>query len=76
MQKSWLRSLKGSMEKRPKKLGNRNQKKKRRNSLENYQGSLQPNQYMDGEEKGIRRRGRKDRKKIGIDGKVPQNKEP
>jgi len=26
---------------------------------------------MDGEEKGIKRRKRKDRKKIGIDGKVP-----
>jgi len=26
---------------------------------------------MDGEEKGIKRRERKDRKKIGIDGKVP-----
>jgi len=26
---------------------------------------------MDGEEKGIKRRKRKDRKKIGIDGKAP-----
>ena len=76
MQKSWLRSLKGSMEKRPKKLDNRNWKKKRRNSVKNYQGSLQPNQYIDGEEKGIRKRGRRDGKKIGTDGKVPWDEEP
>ena len=62
------------MEKRPKKLGNRNWKKKRRNSVENYQGSLQPNQYMDGEKKGMRRKGKRDEKKIGTDGKVPQDK--
>ena len=31
---------------------------------------------MDGEEKDIRRRGRRDRKEIGTDGKVPQDKEP
>ena len=29
---------------------------------------------MDGEEKDIRRRGRRDRKKIGIDKKIPWNK--
>ena len=64
------------MEKRPKKLGNRNWKKKRRNSVKNYQESLQPNQYMDREEKDIKRRGRRDGKKIGIDERVPQDKEP
>ena len=62
------------MEKRPKKLDNRNWKKKRRNSVKNYQESLQPNQYMNREEKGMRRRGRRDRKKIGIDRKIPWNK--
>ena len=64
------------MEKRPKKLDNRNWKKKRRNSVKNYQESLQPNQYIDGEEKDMKRRGRRDGKKIGTDERVPQDKEP
>ena len=76
MQKNWSKSLRESMEKRPKKLDNRNWKKKRRNSVENYQGSLQPNQYMDEKEKGMRERGRRDRKKIEINGKVPQDEKP
>jgi len=29
---------------------------------------------MDGEKKGMRRKGRRDEKKIGTDGKVPQDK--
>ena len=64
------------MEKRPKKLDNRNWKKKRRNSVKNYQESLQPNQYIDGEEKDMKRRGRRDGKKIGTDERVSQDKEP
>ena len=74
MQKSWLRSLKGNMEKRLKKLSDRNWK--RRNLVENYQGSLQPNQYIDGEEKDIRRKERRDGKKIGTDRKVSWDKKP
>ena len=62
------------MEKRLKKLSDRNWK--RRNLVENYQGSLQPNQYIDGEEKDIRRKERRDGKKIGTDERVPQDKEP
>jgi len=31
---------------------------------------------MDGKEKGMKRKERKDGKKIGIDGKVPQDKKP
>ena len=64
------------MEKRLKKLDDRNWKKKRRSLVKNYQGSLWSNQYTDRKEKGMKRRERRDGKKIGIDGKVPQDKEP
>ena len=39
-----------------------------------YLGNLQQNYYMDGRRKSTRRRGRKDRRKIGINGKIPRNK--
>ena len=62
------------MEKKLKKLDNRNWKK-RRSLVENYQRSLWPNQYIDGEEKGPKRREKKDGKKIRIDRKVSWDKE-
>ena len=76
MQKNQLKSLKESMGKKLKTSGNRNQKKKKRSLVKNYQGNLWPNQYMDGEEKGTKGKERGDRKKIGIGGKVPWDKKP
>ena len=63
------------MEKKLKKLDNRNWKK-RKSLVENYQRSLWSNQYTNRKEKGTKRREKKDRKKIEIDRKVPWNKEP
>ena len=76
MQKNWSKSLKESMEKRLKTSGNRNQKKKKRSLVENYQGNLQPNQYMDRKEKDTKGKERGDGKKIGIGRKVSWDKKP
>jgi len=54
------------MGKKPKKSGDRKRKRKKKNSVRNYQESLQLNWYMDGKKK---------KKKIGNDGKIPWNKE-
>jgi len=63
------------MEKRPKNLGNRNRKKKRRNFVKNYLENLWPNYFMDRNKKGMRRKGKKDGKETGVNGKIPQNEE-
>ena len=61
--------MKGSTEKRQKNLDDRSRKKKKRNFAGNYQGNLQPNYYMDREEKDMKRKERRDGMRIGIDGK-------
>jgi len=40
----------------------------------NYLGSSQQNYYTDGGRKNMKGRERKDRMKIGVDGKIPQDK--
>jgi len=62
------------MGKRLKNSGNRNRKKKRRNLARKYLGNLQPNYFMDGDKKGMRRKGKKNRRKIGVNRKIPWNK--
>jgi len=59
------------MGKRLKNLGGKSRKKKRRNSIRNYLGNLWPNYSMDGDKKGIRRKEKRDRIKIGANGKIP-----
>jgi len=59
------------MGKRLKNSGNRNRKKKRRNLVGNYLGNLQSNYSIDGDKKDMRRKGKKDKRKIGVDGKIP-----
>ena len=61
--------MRGSTGKRQKNSGDRSWKKKRRNFAGNYQGNLQPNYYMDGGEKDMKRKERGDGTRIGIDGK-------
>ena len=68
-------SLRGSMRKRLKNSGDRNRKKKRRNLARKYLGNLQPNYFMDGDKKGMRRKGKKNRRKIGVNRKIPWDKE-
>jgi len=63
------------MGKRLKNSGDRNRKKKRRNLVGNYLGNLQPNYSMDGDKKDMKRKGKKDRRKIGVDGKIPWDEE-
>jgi len=62
------------MGKRPKKLGNRKRKKKKRNSVRNYQESLQLDWYINRGKRDMKRRERRDGKKIGNNGKIPQDK--
>jgi len=63
------------MGKRQKNLGDRSWKKKRRNSVENYQENLWLNYYIDRGEKDMKRKERRDGTKIGIDGKIPRDEE-
>jgi len=63
------------MRKRLKNSGDRNRKKKRRNLARKYLGNLQPNYFMDGDKKGMRRKGKKNRRKIGVNRKIPWDKE-
>jgi len=63
------------MGKRQKNLGDRSWKKKRRNLVENYQENLWLNYYMDGGEKDMKEKERRDGTRIGIDGKIPWDKE-
>ena len=74
--KELVEELEREYAKRAKEIRQQELEEKKKNSVENYQGSLQPNQYIDREGKDIKRKGRRDRKKIGIDGKVSQNKKP
>jgi len=63
------------MGKRQKNLGDRSWKKKRRNLARNYQGNLQLNYYTVGGGKDMKKKERRGGKRIGIDGKIPQDKE-
>jgi len=67
--------LRGSTGKRQKNLGDRSWKKKRRNLAGNYQGNLQLNYYMIGEEKDMRKKERRGGMRIRIDGKIPRDEE-
>jgi len=63
------------MEKRLKNLGDRNKKKKKRNLARNYLGNLQPNYSIDGNEKDMKRKEKKDGRKIGVNGKISWDNE-
>ena len=67
--------MRGSIGKRPKNSGDKSRRKKRRNLVGNYLGSLQQNYYMDGERKDIREKEKRDRMKIGVDRKILQDEE-
>ena len=67
--------MRGSTGKRQKNLGDRSWKKKRRNLVENYQENLRLNYYMDGGERNMKGKEKRDGTKIGIDGKIPQDEE-
>jgi len=67
--------LRGSTGKRQKNLGDRSWKKKRRNLVENYQGNLRLNYYMDGEEEDMKEKERRDGTRTGTDGKIPWDEE-
>jgi len=67
--------LRGSTGKRQKNLGDRSWKKKRRNLVENYQENLRLNYYMDGGERNMKGKEKRDGMKIGINGKIPQDEE-
>ena len=75
MQKSWQKSLRGSMGKRQKNLGDRSQKKKRRNLVGNYQGNLWLNYYIAGGEEDMKGKERGGGMKTRSIGKIPQDKE-
>jgi len=62
------------MGKRKKNLGDKSWKKKRRNLVRNYQGSLWLNYYMVGEEKNMKGKERGDGMRTGTNGKIPQDK--
>ena len=76
MQRNWSKSLRECIEKRPKKLDNKSQKKKKRSLVVNYQGRSQPSQYTDREGRSIKEKGKRDGKKIERNRKTPWNKEP
>jgi len=59
------------MRKRPKNSGDRSRRKKRRNLAGNYLGSLWQNYYTNGGKKDIKEKERRDRMKIGVNGKIP-----
>jgi len=67
--------LRGSTGKRQKNLGDRSWKKKRRNLVENYQENLRLNYYIDRGERNMKGKEKRDGTKIGIDGKIPRDKE-
>jgi len=64
------------MGKRQKNSSNKSRKKKKKNLARNYLGNLWQNYYMNGEGKGTKGRERRDRTKIGVDGRIPQDEEP
>jgi len=63
------------MRKRLKNSGNKNKKKKRRNLVRNYLGNLWPKYFTNGDKKDMRRKEKRNGRKIGVDRKIPQNKE-
>ena len=65
-----MKSLRGSIEKRLKKYGNRKKKRTKRYFQENYWGGLWLKYYRDGQIKNTRGRGRKDGKRTGDNGKI------
>jgi len=67
--------LRESIGKRQKNLGDRSWKKKRRNLVENYQENLWLNYYIDGGEKDMKGKERRDGTRIGINGKIPWDEE-
>jgi len=52
----------------------RSRKKKRRSLVMDYLGNSQQNYYMDKGEKNMKKREKKDGMKIGVDGKISQDK--
>ena len=65
-----MKSLRGSIEKRLKKYGNRKKKRTKRYFQENYWGGLWLKYYRDGQIKNTRGRERKDGKRTGDNGKI------
>jgi len=63
------------MGKRQKNSDDRSRKKKKKNLVRNYLGNLWKNYYMNREGKGTKGRERRDGMKIGVDGRIPQDKE-
>jgi len=63
------------MRKRLKNSGNKNKKKKRRNLVRNYLGNLWPKYFTNGDKKDMRRKEKRNGRKIGVDRKISQNKE-
>ena len=59
------------MGKKLKNSGNRSRKKKKRNLVGNYLGNSQPNYFIDGDRKGIRKKKRRGRMKTRVNGKIP-----
>jgi len=59
------------MGKRQKNLGDRSWKKKRRNLAKNYLGSIQQSYYTDRAKRDTKGRKKRNRTKIGVDGKIP-----
>ena len=49
--------------------------KKKKNSIEGYQGDTQQNSSMDGETESMRGKGRGDGTRIGPDGNIPRDEE-
>ena len=68
--------MRGSTGKRQKNSGDRSRKKKKKNLVRNYLGNLRQNYYMDREGKGTKGRERRDRTKIGVDRRIPQDEKP
>ena len=71
MQRNWLKSLRGSIEKRLKKYGNRKKKRTKRYFQENYWGGLWLKYYRDGQIKNTRGRERENGKKIENNRNIP-----
>jgi len=67
--------LKRSIGKRLKNSGDRSRKEKKRNLVGNYLGNLWPNYSIDGDEKGMRRKVKRDGIKTEVNGKIPQDEE-
>jgi len=75
MQGSWWKSSRGSTGKRTKKLGDRSRTKKKKSSIEGYQGDTRRSSSMDRETGNMKERGRGDGTKIGPDGNIPWDEE-